>query len=141
MRKTRFSQNPLTPDFDLLESNSIYIFVHENQKNLPWIIFFSRCMFRTHVLLQDSDQVLINFVQGCTSSLNQISFRHLLSSVYLSPCFCCSIQFYLNALYCLELICISVNSLECFFSFCNIHIISIAPNMVCALASLTTKCN
>ena len=24
---------PLTPDFDLLESNSIYSFVHENKKN------------------------------------------------------------------------------------------------------------
>ena len=32
VRKMPFSQNPLWPNFDLLESNSIYIFVHENQK-------------------------------------------------------------------------------------------------------------
>ena len=35
----QISQNPLMGGFDLLESNSIYIFVHENQKIQA--IFFS----------------------------------------------------------------------------------------------------
>ena len=35
-------------------------------------------------LLQDFDQVVINFVQGGTSSLNQISLRHFLSTLALA---------------------------------------------------------
>ena len=35
-------------------------------------------------LLQDFDQVVINFVQGGTSSLNQISLRQLLSTLALA---------------------------------------------------------
>ena len=35
-----FLKTPSTPDINLLEYNSIYIFLHENKKNLPWMIFF-----------------------------------------------------------------------------------------------------
>ena len=45
----QISQNPFMADFDLLESNSIYIFLHENQKIYHGWYFFSWCMFRTHV--------------------------------------------------------------------------------------------
>ena len=36
-------------DFDLLESNSIYISLHENEKNYHSGLIISWCMFCTHV--------------------------------------------------------------------------------------------
>ena len=39
-QKTHFLKTLKKADFDLLESNSRYIFLHKNKKNLPWIIFF-----------------------------------------------------------------------------------------------------
>ena len=34
-KKHDFLKTPITPDFDFLESNFIYFFVHENQKIYP----------------------------------------------------------------------------------------------------------
>ena len=48
--KKTFLKTLSTTDFDLLESNSIYIFVHLNKKSYHRQFFFSSCMFRIHVL-------------------------------------------------------------------------------------------
>ena len=50
--KLDFLKILLWANLDLLESISIYIFVNENQKNLPGSIFFPWCMFRPHVNLK-----------------------------------------------------------------------------------------
>ena len=48
-QKCLFLKTILWLDFDLLESNSIYIFVHANQKIYHSTFFFSWCMFCTLV--------------------------------------------------------------------------------------------
>ena len=49
--KLDFLKTLLISDFDLLESDYIYIFVHENKKNYHGQFFFSWGMFRTVVSL------------------------------------------------------------------------------------------
>ena len=53
-QKTHFLKTLSWADFDLLESNSRYIFLHKNQKNYHSTFFFSWCMFSSHVVFHEA---------------------------------------------------------------------------------------
>ena len=80
--KCIFLKTLSTPDFDLLKSNSIYIFVDENQKNYHGQFFFSWCMFSFHVsscplaITHSEDVVVITCLKAtfhsCVSTAIQV---------------------------------------------------------------------
>ena len=77
-KNSDFLKTLSTPNFDLLESNSIYIFVHENKKIYHRQHFFSWCMFRTHVKMHFLDSCGYEHAESGAAAE---SFEFLLTSL------------------------------------------------------------